>query len=416
MRIKKYIAKTSAIAKARIKEELGDDAAILSMRDIIVPPNREKSVEITVAIEKSNTGIVDKEEIGRQALESAEKARKMRQSRKSGQNSPRQLAQNAKLAYEDIIPSLHNPPVAAVAKSEDNQQIKDDLKLVKSMLGQIKEEMTYKHSGSLSPIFSKLYKFFIDNGISENSSLSIIRNISQRNISIAYDEVENLSRDLLVKKITLGGHYEKSNTCQPIFFTGTTGSGKTSSLIKIAVILNLIQKADILIVSADTYKVGSIEQLETFASIAGLPYKSAYTPEELLQIYNKENNRDFILIDTTGRSPFRKEYIQIIKEYVQAIKTAHVCYVQNCNTSSQNFMDSMEAFNILNPSSLILTKLDEVRSLASIIDTLGAIDLPLSYITTGQQIPDDIEPVDTQILRKWVLPETNNRNTMRGQK
>ena len=393
LKIKKYIAKSANIAKARIKEELGDDVVVLSMREVIVPPNNEKAVEITVAIDNNSSNSISKEEIGRRALVSAEKAKTQRQQIQKGQISPKAIAQEARKAYMQKNPEKQ-------LSTSPNLYIME----IKGMLRKIQDELKYKHAGSLSDSLASLYKKLIDNGISENRSLSTIAEVSKQNINAHFESAEIYTRNVLVDNITIGGQFEKRDYTQPIFFCGPTGAGKTSVLIKIAVILKLIYQADVLVVSADTYKVGAAEQLQTFASIAGLNFKSVYSPEELRELIAYENTRDFILIDTTGRSPFRAEQIDLIKEYTHAIENARVSYVQNANTSSINMLDTIKAYSILNPNTMILTKIDEVRSLAGIIDALNEIKIPLGYLTTGQQIPDDIEPADKEILMKLILP------------
>ncbi len=393
MRIKKYIAKSANIAKDKIKEELGDDVVILSMREIMIPPKNEKGVEMTVAIDNKYSSTMSKEEIGMNAIASAEKAKTQRQQLPKGQISPKHIAQEAKRAY------MKKNQGSQISASPNIDMIE-----IKGMLKKIQEELRYKHADNISEGLSSIYKKMIDNGISEKRSLKAVSEISIQNINSNYESAEQYLRHILIDNISLGGQFDKTGFCQPIFFVGPTGTGKTSVLIKIAVVLKLIHQANVLVVSADTYKVGAVEQLQTFSSIGGLNFKTVYTPEELRELVAFENTRDFILIDTTGRSPFRSEQIDLIKEYTQAIDNARVCYVQNANTSSMNMFDAVKAYSILNPSSMVLTKIDEVRSLAGLIDTLEEISIPLGYMTTGQQVPDDIEPANKDILMKLILP------------
>jgi flagellar biosynthesis protein FlhF len=363
------------------------------MREVMIPPNNEKGVEMTVAIDNDSSVPMSKEEIGRNALASAEKAKMQRKQVSKGQISPKMIAQEAKKAY------LQKNQAAEISTSPNV-----DMMEIKGMLRKIQEELKYKHADSLSESLSAIYRKMIDNGISESRSLRAVSDISRQNINAGFESADRYLRAILTDGISLGGQFDKTGYCQPIFFSGPTGAGKTSVLIKIAVILKLIHQANVLVVSADTYKVAAVEQLQTFASIAGLNFKAVYTPEELRELIAFENTRDFILIDTTGRSPFRAEQIDLIKEYTQAIDNARVCYVQNANTSSLNMLDSLKAYSILNPNSLVLTKIDEVRSLAGLIDALEEITIPLGYLTTGQQVPDDIEPAEKEILMKLILP------------
>lgn len=395
LRIKKYIGRTAAEAKARIKEDYGDDAVILSMREVIVPPNSEKQVEFVVAADKDAPPRPTKEELVQKALAGAKKATQKKQVEPAGQLSPKQVARKAKKAYMKSFESTGGGLPADSSSS---------MYEIRQILNDIRREMKYKYSGSMSEDLSRLYRHFIDLGIGERLALDTIGQISSRNMNIDYRSAETIARTLLIEDIERGGMLEKRDYLRPVFFIGPTGSGKSSVLTKIAVILKLVLQADVLIVSADSYKVGASEQLETYASIAGLPFKSIYTPEELAETISCENTRDFILVDTTGRSPYRTDHIELLKDYTHEIEKVSTYLVQSASTSSRAFLDALAAYKDINIDSLILTKVDEVRSLGGIVDALIDSGLPLSYMTTGQKIPDDIEPAETEILKKLILP------------
>ena len=396
MKIKKYISKTIAEGQRRIKEELGEDAIILSTREIIKPPNNEKFIEFVAAIDNDINPVqsATKEAIARNALDQIKNIKKINANKKRVVNTNRGMANVAKKAYQ----SNKN-----ISNSENNELFISQFNKLKNQLDQIQSDIKYKYSGSLNSVFDELFKLLIDTGISEALTLQIIGSISTNMLNVDIETAKREARRLLTNEISIATPLQKRNRVQNVIFVGPTGSGKTSVLVKIAVVLKLLQQANVLIVSADTYKVGSVEQLQTFASIAGLPFKAVYTPEELAELVDCENTRDYILIDTTGRSPYQLEQIKMINEFITSIHSDTIYYVQSATTQGKVFRETLEVYKSLNPNEIILTKVDEVSSIGGIIEVLRDTDLPLSYIATGQQIPDDIEPAEYSLLSKLTL-------------
>ena len=168
----------------------------------------------------------------------------------------------------------------------------------------------------------------------------------------------------------------------------------------------MLFKANVLIISSDTYKVGGTDQLQTFASIAGIPFEVAYNSQELRQIVKQEKSkRDIILIDTVGRSQRDKKMLLELSAYREAALPDITYLVQSATVNEHTFLDVMDKFSILSPDALILTKIDEAVSLGALIGILRKQTLPLAYFTTGQSIPDDIEPADVERIGTHIIPE-----------
>ncbi len=372
MKIKKYIANTLTEGKRHILAELGDDAVILSSRSVINPETGGEAVEIVAATdEKQDSGKVveDKRSAIIQAL-----------TRKKAVNS----GQTEQALQGDI---------------------KSEIESLKEMISDISESMKYRYKGFLNEGFAKLYKKLIDGGIIEKYALEVIARVSAYNHNAKYEDAFATARKIIVERLDTIRPLVKKDKRQVVLFVGHSGVGKTSSLVKIAVVNKILSKANILLVSADTYKVGGAEQLQTFASIVSMPYKSVYNPTELKDLLNKEKDRDFIFIDSSGKSYKDQEHLDELKAFIKVIPDAMIYLVESAAVNRKTFEKSLEIYDQFNLKGLILTKIDETEEIGSILPTLSRSDLPLAYVSSGQKIPEDLEPADRAKLSKLILPD-----------
>ncbi len=366
MRIKKFIAANIKEGKALVFKELGDDAVILSSRNSKNPATGEDYIEIVAAIDESPNA-----------------------------SKPSAIIPSRREAAH--IEHIHEPIVQADSK------IFDEIFELKNMLSSIQSHIKYKHSGSLSPNFAKIYKVLIENEIPEQLALEIVGKVASININAEYSTALGYAKDILSDKIVVAQPINELAKQKVVMFVGNTGSGKTSTLVKIAVVCKLLLNANILIVSADTYKVGGAEQLQTIASITGISFKAVYSPQELASELESEKSRDLILIDTTGRSQNSSECVSEIKSYCDAAKPDLVYLVLNATTSAATAKQVIEKMSFASISSVILSKIDEAATLGGIMSALIELKMPISYITNGQKIPDDIEPVEKLALIDLML-------------
>ncbi len=372
MKIKKYIANTLTEGKRHILAELGDDAVILSSRSVINPETGSEGVEIVAAIdEKQETGKVaeDKRSAIIEAL-----------TRKKAVN-------NNQSSYTE------------------SNDLKSEINSIKEMINDISDSMKYRYKGFLNEGFAKLYKKLIDGGLIEKYALEVVARVSAYNQNAKYEEAFATARKIVVERLDTIRPLVKKEQRQVVFFIGHSGVGKTSSLVKIAVVNKILSKANILLVSADTYKVGGAEQLQTFASIVSLPYKSVYNPSELSELLLKERDRDFIFIDSSGKSYKDREHLDELEDFLKVAPNALIYLVESAAVNRKTFEKSLNVYDRFKPKGLILTKLDETEEVGSILPTLSRSDLPLAYISSGQKIPEDLEPADRAKLSKLILPD-----------
>jgi flagellar biosynthesis protein FlhF len=174
-------------------------------------------------------------------------------------------------------------------------------------------------------------------------------------------------------------------------FVGPTGVGKTTTLAKLAAHFHLRFNKKITLVTIDTYRIGAIEQLKTYARILRLPFEIASDSETLKKIIDQHQNQDLLLIDTAGRNPYRGEQLEEMKTILSADPRVENHLVVSATTKDADLSAIVEQFSALPIRSYIFTKIDETAEYTSLFNQLVRYKRPLSYLTNGQKVPEDIE-------------------------
>jgi flagellar biosynthesis protein FlhF len=174
-------------------------------------------------------------------------------------------------------------------------------------------------------------------------------------------------------------------------FIGPTGVGKTTTMAKLAAHFNLRMTKRITLITIDTYRIGAIEQLKTYARILGLPLEVAISREELKEIIEKNGHQDLLLIDTAGRNPHDPAVLEELKEFLTVHPAIENHLVLSATMKDRDLAQMVYRFSTLPIKSYIITKIDETEEYVPIFNQLLRYKKPLSYITNGQRVPEDIE-------------------------
>ena len=188
-----------------------------------------------------------------------------------------------------------------------------------------------------------------------------------------------------------------------VALVGPTGVGKTTTIAKLAANFRLRDQRRVGMITVDTYRIAAVEQLRTYADIMDLPMEVVSTPRELREAIQRLSHLDLILMDTAGRSPRDDVQIQELKSMLAEARPDEVHLVLSAVSSVQQLQTTAKNFERVGVTSLTLTKLDEAISLGNILPLLRSCKLPLSYITNGQNVPDDIEAADKRKLARSIL-------------
>lgn len=181
------------------------------------------------------------------------------------------------------------------------------------------------------------------------------------------------------------------NKKRVICFVGPTGVGKTTTLAKVAAKLKINDSASVELISMDTYRIAASDQLRVYSKILDCPFAEITDKTELITYISKHNNNDYILIDTAGRSSRFTDQMDTLKKLSEAPLPIEFHLVLSCTMKQRDIDETIRGFRFLTPASLIFTKLDESWAFGEILNTSIQNKLPLSYFTTGQRVPEDIE-------------------------
>ncbi len=188
---------------------------------------------------------------------------------------------------------------------------------------------------------------------------------------------------------------------------GTTGVGKTTTLAKVAAKFVLEQKTDVALITADTYRISAVEQLKTYSDILELPLEIVYNPAELSSALERYRDKDLILIDTAGRSQHNDYQMRELEEFLRVNPRIEKHLVISATTKFTDAKNIMNKFAQVEPDKIIFTKIDETASLGMIINLLHDKKYSLSYITTGQSVPDDIDRASSDVLANLLLKKVD---------
>ena len=176
-----------------------------------------------------------------------------------------------------------------------------------------------------------------------------------------------------------------------VALVGPTGVGKTTTIAKLAAGFRLQEQASVGLITIDTYRTAAIEQLKTYAEAMRLPMEVVANGDQMCEAMQALSEVDLILIDTIGRSPLDREQIETTNKLLFYAQPDETHLVLSATSSGRVIRSSASCFSGLAPTAVILSKVDEVGQEPDLLWFCGDDALPLSYVTTGQKVPDDIE-------------------------
>jgi flagellar biosynthesis protein FlhF len=184
---------------------------------------------------------------------------------------------------------------------------------------------------------------------------------------------------------------------------GPTGVGKTTTVAKIAAAYRLRQGRAVGLITLDTYRIAAVEQLRVYAEIIGVPMQVARSQEELRQILEDMSDLDVVLIDTAGRSQKDVDRILDLRQWLDVAQPHEIHLVLASTASRSVLMNEAEEFSAVGIDRVVLTKLDEAVSFGMLVEVIHSIGKNLSFLTTGQEVPDHIETARSSRLAELMF-------------
>lgn len=387
MKIRRYIGKDIQEAMLKVKMELGNEAVVLNTKKI-----RQKGffkffskplIEVLVAIDENYRLANQKNTV---AVPKVEKNISEEKVRKSEEKEEKFVTLENKVSkMEDLIQKVYDEIKSGPGKNVDIVPVKENTNTRLKKL---------------------LHNNLLKNEIEPEIVNRIMTTVSEKmgsngSMNEAAATVFSLISDMLGTPETL--KLREDNKPTVVLFIGPTGVGKTTTLAKIAANYSLNHKKKVGLITADTYRIAAVDQLKTYADILGLPVAVVYSSVEIKAAIEKYKDKDIVLIDTAGRSTKETEQFDELKNLVVSAEADEVYLVLSSTTSMSNCKQIIDSYDFLANYKLIFTKLDETPVIGVVLNARHYTNKSLSYITTGQSVPDDIEVVDTGKLTKNLL-------------
>lgn len=190
-----------------------------------------------------------------------------------------------------------------------------------------------------------------------------------------------------------------------VSLVGPTGVGKTTTIAKLAANFALARQADMALLTIDTYRVAAIEQLKTYGDIIGLPVDVVLTPQSLKEALKQHQDKGLILIDTAGRSPYNRLHINELRSFLDVEPQVEAHLVLSATTRLADLKQIVKHFASTGVDRLIFSKTDETDIIGGAISIAHETGLPVSYITTGQSVPDDISVAEGEALARMLVAQ-----------
>ncbi|MEN6348069.1 MAG: flagellar biosynthesis protein FlhF [Syntrophomonas sp.] len=391
MIIKKFVAKDFKTALKQAKDEMGRDAIILHTSKIkkggILSFLFTPWVEITVAIDENLR--VDSDRVRNAAVQ-----------------AKASVALSEKVAVEKI--ATEDPP--AKPEHHDNE-LMQELQKMKNMMSDVKYKMyEMELIKGISEEVQYFYETLINNQVDKDIALKIVNSVESRlpkeksgDGDWARDVCLNTLQEFLKDAKPIEINSDKKGTL--VFMIGPTGVGKTTTIAKLAANMAFTDGKDVALITLDTYRVSAAQQLRTFAEIIDIPISVVFNPPDMEAAIEQYHDKDIIFVDTAGRSPYKDDHMEELKQFLDLAKPDETILVLSVTTDNTDLINIYKKFNDMGVDKIIFTKLDETCNYGRILNAIYEIKKPIAYLTNGQNVPDDIEIPNSLQLAKMLLRE-----------
>jgi len=418
LKLKTFRGSTHQEVLAKVKAELGEEALIVSTKEIkkktltspglyeivaVVEETKHQEKNENISLRKKETS--DKEHVEEVMLKLSSAAKEI--------NSLSMESDFIEKNFEKEIKEKNLCDEDLLKIKQQIQNMQDTLKFLQATIWSI----TNKNDDlELPPEFSEIYALSRASGMSEKHLDEIMK------LTIKYMPMKMRQRresiiryfhTLLKKMIPIRIEREIVPPHKKIMmFVGPTGVGKTTTIAKLAAryAYQLSRRHKVGIITLDTYRIGAVEQLMTYAKMMKLPIETVVDPTDFEEALNTLRHNDYILIDTVGSSQHDKEKIEKLKSFlkVDTFAEININLVLSAVTKYEDLLDIYKNFSILPIDTFVFTKLDETKTYGNIFSLLIEVKKPVSYFSIGQEVPDDLIEAGADYLLKGILNKEFN--------
>ncbi len=406
MIIKKFTAKTEKEAIENAKQELGEGVVVMNVREVkakgFLAFLKPHMTEVTVALEEESEKYTAAVSAINNVIASSQTPvtpPPVPQPQPAPQPTEETVRKDSS-AIEEKLDSLQSLLEQQLQKPDENKEDKSDKETGKKEETEIDKFMTLLHNTMLE---NEVDEAYADDIIHE------IEQINKPNMPFDY-ALANIYQKMILKFGMPSCITPAQSGIKMVFFVGPTGVGKTTTIAKIASIFRVDQKKKVALLTADTYRIAAAEQLRTYANILEVPFRIIYTVEEIDRAIEDFKDYDYILIDTAGHSHQNQTQKESMSNLIHSVDDKiekEVYLVLSATTKYRDLISIADSYKEMTDYKLIFTKLDETTTLGNLLNLRLYTGAELSYVTYGQNVPDDIEEFNSQSTVKQLLGGKN---------
>jgi flagellar biosynthesis protein FlhF len=378
MKLKTYVARDPQEALAQVKKELGPEAVILSTQSRRQATSGSRSpagrrVEVTAAVNQAV------------ALD----------------------------AFADFQPWSPDPAGSRLASQDLREELEEMKALLKQWLGELGPPPWLAPYRDLTSLFHTLMRTGVNDQIM-GRWLERVRTSLTNGGHESVKKLKEWSLRQLVQEVEVVDPWKRPlKGARRWTFLGSTGVGKTTTIAKLAIQAAFMRKIRVALISLDHVRLGGQDHLAAYARVSGLPMVAAQTRQELVEALEKMVNLDLVLIDTPGRNPCDPALPLELRQLFGELPGLEHHLVVSTTATESNLADAFQGFSEVPLSSCIVTKVDEGRDIVNVFNQLCKRRVAISYLTTGQRVPEDLELASHRLLAELLLKPHDRRGLQR---
>jgi len=288
---------------------------------------------------------------------------------------------------KDLVKTiLENAAVAAMSAAADRQAPAPAQPSAAPSVAPVQSVTAAGDSG-----WDAFVKRLVDSEVKPDIAKRLVNNIRSGSQLTDIELEKKLERALSEQFPVAGPLKVKKGEPLVVAFVGPTGSGKTTTLAKLAAHCCFSKNRRISIITADTYRIAAIEQIRTFADIVNVGLQVIFSPDEIPDALAACGESEVIFVDTAGRSQRNTEHMEELRQLINVLRPDETHLVLSATTKDSDLVDMAQKYRGIRVNRLLFTKLDETTRLGSVFNAVSELGIPVSYFTAGQSVPDDIE-------------------------
>jgi len=421
MRVKTFEAGSMQDALDVVKKDMGEEAFILSTRTRRRPAamgmGEEAVIEVTAAVDEAQAG-VPPVATGAPSLTYGLRApldvpAAHRPNREVHQAPPPAPPMDLQPLRRELLEIK-----GAVAELKDNDlrnaSILKELDQMKALLSRIQRQGMPPAQLHLPPSLLELYGDLVANDVEPLIALRLCeyaqRALTDQEGDASMGAVDPERARLFLRRVIA----DFIPVAPPIqldpgkmrvaALVGPTGVGKTTTLAKLAAYAQLHLKQKVALLTLDTYRMAAVDQLQQYAQILQVPMHVALTVEDLRSALRFYQDRALVLIDTPGHSPKDTDTLNQLRGLLDELPEVETHLVLSATTKPRDLTEIAARYEPLRPTRLLFTKLDETSTYGPVLSTLARVKKPLSYLGTGQEVPEALELATSRRVADLILP------------